>query len=116
MSARKERSARERLVVAYRKVFDAYDTVRALGQRIAARHSATAHASPRSREQIVCLLLEDDLASLLDECEELFIAEDTVSEVDLQCFIGRTETVIEEVNLLRELGEQRGASPQAVGL
>lgn len=106
-SAHRERSSRERLVVAYRRVFDAYDKVRALGQRVAARYS------PGHPECVICLLLEDDLSSLLDECEQLFIAEDTVSEADLQCFVGRTETVIEEVALLVERGERptAGAVP-----
>lgn len=86
----------------YRRLFDAYDTVRALSQLVAAANATD------DRALVTCAVLEDDLGSLLDECEELLIAESTLVDAELDSFVGRSETVLEEVALLLD----QASSPQ----
>ena len=48
-------------------------------------------------EQAFCVILEDDLQSLLDECEGLLFTESAIEAHDLVAFESRSITVIDEV-------------------
>ena len=85
-------AAREHLVLCYRILSEAYEAVQGISE-----------SADEEMSGAVAIIIEDDLRSLLEECEGFLLDRSSPNPSGLSSFEARSLTVIDEVNSIISL-------------